>query len=124
VVDGDAESLPLGDDAADAAVLSLVLCSVADVAAALGEIRRVLRPGGEVRFYEHVASQTPWVRRIQDAITPYTAKYGGNCHANRRTRAALEAAGFTIERLRAFQFSPVWYGFPMAPHIVGVARPT
>lgn len=122
VVDGDALQLPLPDQCVDAAVLSLVLCSVNDVAATLAEVRRVLRPGGELRFYEHVASEKKWLRRIQHGIAPYTAKYGGNCHPNRRTAKAIEAAGFTIERLRCFDFSPVWYGFPMAPHIVGIAR--
>lgn len=122
VVGGTATALAAEDASFDAGVASLVLCSVEDVAATLHELRRVIRPGGELRFYEHVAADQKWLRRIQHAIAPYTARYGGNCHPNRRTASAIEAGGFSIERLRSFSFRPVWYGFPMAPHIIGVAR--
>src|SRR3981081_3177019 len=61
-----AEALPVEDGSVDAAVDSLVLCSVPDVAAALAEIRRVLRPGGELRFFEHVRSEKLWFGLLQD----------------------------------------------------------
>jgi ubiquinone/menaquinone biosynthesis C-methylase UbiE len=70
VVAGHAGALPGEDGEFDAAVASLVLCSVADVAAALAEIRRVLRPGGQLRFFEHVRSSKPWWGLLQDALTP------------------------------------------------------
>src|SRR5207237_3447495 len=65
VVPGDAEHLPLPDRSVDAVVLSLVLCSVPDQAVALREVRRVLRPGGEVRVYEHVVAERPVPRALQ-----------------------------------------------------------
>lgn len=122
VVDGTASALPLDDDAFDVVVSSLVLCSVPDQAVALAEMRRVLRPGGELRFYEHVRSEARWHARIQwladHTIWPYLA---GGCHAARNTAAAIEAAGFTIERCERFRFVPT-RGVPTSPHILGLAR--
>src|SRR5437016_1746642 len=85
VVDGTADVLPAEDESFDVAVASLVLCSVPDQRTALAEIRRVLRPGGELRFYEHVRAQEPRLARIQrraDIIWPLTA---GGCHTARVT---------------------------------------
>jgi ubiquinone/menaquinone biosynthesis C-methylase UbiE len=122
VLDGLAEALPAGAGEFDAAVTSLVLCSVADQAAALGEIARVLRPGGELRFYEHVLSGKRGAARVQRALdaTIYPALAGG-CHAARDTAAAIRDAGFLIEceERIAFKPSPV---LPTIPHILGVAR--
>jgi SAM-dependent methyltransferase len=121
VVDGVADALPAGDGAFDAAVASLVLCSVPDQAAALAEIRRVLRPGGELRFYEHVVAEGRLgaVQRRLDGwgIWP---RLSGGCHGARDTPAAMTTAGFAIERCRTFRFAA---GLPVAvPHIVGTAR--
>jgi SAM-dependent methyltransferase len=122
VVDGTASALPLDDDTFDAAVSSLVLCSVPNQGSALGELRRVLRPGGELRFYEHVVASTTgyrWMQRLADhTIWPHVA---GGCHAARDTAAAIEAAGFVIERCERFRFAPM-RGTPTSPHILGVAR--
>lgn len=122
VVDGTADHLPAEDASFDVAIASLVLCSVPDQASALAEIRRVLRPGGELRFYEHVRSQEPrlvrWQRRA-DVIWPHTS---GGCHASRATPDAISAAGFDIESRRDFEFRPSLLTYIVSPHVVGVAR--
>jgi ubiquinone/menaquinone biosynthesis C-methylase UbiE len=122
VVDGTAEALPAADQSQDAAVVSLVLCSVADAEVALREIRRVLRPGGELRFYEHVVSRRPGVARVQRALdaTIYPSLAGG-CHCARDTDAAIRCAGFRVEREERIAFKPSPLA-PAIPHIVGVAR--
>ncbi|MGW5051419.1 class I SAM-dependent methyltransferase [Actinokineospora sp. NPDC004072] len=121
VVAGHANALPVEDNSLDAAVASLVLCSVPDVGGALAEIRRVLRPGGELRFFEHVRSDKPWWGLLQDAITPLWSRAGGGCHPNRDTAAAIRAAGFEIERLDRFSYAPLRFVPPHA-HILGRAR--
>ena len=119
---GVAEALPAEDGEFDAAVTSLVLCSVSDQAVALSEIARALRPGGELRFYEHVISNHPTMARVQRALdaTIYPPLAGG-CHCARDTRAAILDGGFQIdhdERI-AFKPSPIT---PSIPHILGTAR--
>jgi SAM-dependent methyltransferase len=106
VVSGDAERLPLDGGCCDAVVASLVLCSVPDVPAALAEVWRVLRPGGELRFYEHVRSARSVYGFAEDLITPLWSRIAGGCHLNRDTAGALRAAGFDIEELDSFLFSP------------------
>ena len=121
IVDAVADRLPFPDESFDAAVASLVLCSVPDQASALAELRRVLRPSGELRFYEHVRPSNPrtaaiWQRADDWNIYPRIA---GGCHAARDTEAAIRAAGFTVERCRRFPFK----GGPVtAPHVLGIAR--
>ena len=123
VVKGTADRLPAGDGEFDAAVASLVLCTVPDQARALAEARRVLRPGGELRFYEHVRSRDPrrarWQDRIGRRIWPAC---GGGCHPNRDTEAAIAAAGFEIERADRFEWKPGPGMGLVAPHVIGVAR--
>jgi ubiquinone/menaquinone biosynthesis C-methylase UbiE len=119
VREGTAEALPAEDGEFDAAVVSLVLCSVPDQQVALREIARVLRPGGELRFYEHVVSSRPPIARMQrllDAtIYPHLA---GGCHAARDTSSAIREAGFQVqdEDLVAFK-----EGRLEPAHILGVA---
>jgi SAM-dependent methyltransferase len=125
VVDGVADPLPFEDSSFDAAVASLVLCTVPDQDRALAELLRVLRPGGELRFYEHVGAHEQPLRgilRFGDRSRLWPTLSGG-CHASRETLAAIERAGFVVERSRRFPFSP---GSPMpaVPHILGVARRT
>ena len=121
VSDGIAEELPGHDGEFDAAVVSLVLCSVDDQAAALAEVMRVLRPGGQLRFYEHVISNQPRLARIQrlgDAtIYPHIS---GGCHAARDTGAAIGQAGFEILHQDRIAFKPAAL-VPAIPHILGVA---
>lgn len=122
VVDGLADALPFEDDAFDAAVTSLVLCSVPDQPRALAEIARVLKPGGELRFYEHVLATDPKVARLQNRIEPVWRFCGGGCHPNRDTPAVIEAAGFRIERCRRFPFKPGPLMKVVEPHVIGVAQ--
>ncbi|HZA76485.1 MAG TPA: class I SAM-dependent methyltransferase [Acidimicrobiales bacterium] len=122
VLDGVADCLPLDDGSCDVGVASLVLCSVEDQGAALAELRRVIRPGGELRFFEHVRADTPGFARFQrvvDVVWPYL---GGGCHASRDTLAAIAAAGFDLETARRFTFRPSLTVAPVAPHVIGVAR--
>jgi ubiquinone/menaquinone biosynthesis C-methylase UbiE len=117
VVEGLADRLPVGDGEADAVVFSLVLCSVPDQAAALAEARRVLAPGGELRFFEHVVSDSPRAARIQRLLTRTVwPRIAGGCHLDRDTAAAVRAAGFAVERLEPMSFSGL-------PHVLGFARP-
>lgn len=122
VVDGTADHLPAEDATLDAAVASLVLCSVPDVAAALAEIRRVLRPGGQLRFFEHVRSDSPGLARVQRALDATVwPTFGGGCHTHRDTRAAIEAAGFTIDDIDHLRLPPTRIPGPTSPHILGTA---
>lgn len=121
VVAGHATALPVDDASFDAAVASLVLCSVSDVGGALAEIRRVLKPSGELRFFEHVRSKRLVFGVLQDAITPLWSRVGGGCHPNRNTAAAVEAAGFRVEEIERFSYAPLRY-FPKHNHILGRAR--
>ncbi len=122
VVDGVAEALPLETGTFDAAVASLVLCSVTDVEAALGELHRVLRPRAELRFFEHVASDRPAVWMLQRAadVTVWPRLSGG-CHLARETERLIEQAGFAIERREHFSFRVPPLDPPKA-HVLGVAR--
>jgi SAM-dependent methyltransferase len=122
VADGVADSLPAEDASFDAGVASLVLCSVPDQARALAELRRVIRPGGELRFYEHVRSPSPRFFRFQRAVNPVWKRINGGCHTTRDTGTAIERAGFDVEELRRFSFRPFIIVAPAAPHILGRAR--
>jgi ubiquinone/menaquinone biosynthesis C-methylase UbiE len=122
VEDGNADRLPGEAESFDAGVIALVLCTVPDQQRALAELHRVIRPGGELRFYEHVISESAWEARFQrlaDAtLWPHLA---GGCHLARDTGAAIEQAGFQIETFERFRFSPAAF-LPADPHILGVAR--
>jgi ubiquinone/menaquinone biosynthesis C-methylase UbiE len=122
VLAGHATALPVEDDGFDAAVASLVLCSIPDMRAALAEVGRVLKPDGELRFFEHVRSEKPWFGLLEDAITPLQSRIGGGCHPNRDTAAAIRAAGFDIEELDRFYYAPLRF-YPSHAHILGRARP-
>lgn len=122
VLDGVAESIPAPDASFDAAVASLVLCSVADPARSAAELFRVVRPGGELRFNEHVASERPALARIQRALdATFWPLVSGGCHLGRDTGATLRAAGFDIESCERFPFNipPL---DPPKSHILGRAR--
>jgi ubiquinone/menaquinone biosynthesis C-methylase UbiE len=122
VVDGIADELPAGDETFDAAVASLVLCSVPDPRAALQEMHRVLRNGGELRFFEHVRADTDGLQRAQRLVdaTIWPRLFGG-CHTSRDTAAAIEASGFRLEGLDRFRFPDSGPAVPTSPHILGRA---
>ena len=122
VSDGVAESLPGADGSFDAAVVTLVLCSVADQRAVLAEVRRVVRPGGELRFLEHVRADTPGLRRVQRVLdaTIWPPLLGG-CHVGRDTLTAIAGAGFIVTRSEAFRFPATQIPVPASPHVWGIA---
>jgi ubiquinone/menaquinone biosynthesis C-methylase UbiE len=112
-----AEHLPLPDASFDVAVATLVFCTVPDPDRALGELRRVLRPGGQLRFLEHVRAKTAGWARFQDFLTPLWKRMGGGCHPNRETVETIERAGFRIEELQHSTFG----FYPARPFVRGVA---
>jgi SAM-dependent methyltransferase len=122
VVDGLADRLPFEDGSFDAGVTSLVLCTIPDPQAALAGLFRVIREGGELRFYEHVRANQARLARIQDLATPIWKLVGGGCHPNRDTAAAIERAGFSVGTCRRFPFRPCFVCAPVAPRILGTAR--
>ncbi len=101
-----AEDLPFPDASFDTAVVTLVLCTVRDPARALAEIKRVLKPGAEMRFLEHVRFRNRIGGFCQDAITPIWSWMGGGCHPNRDTERALREAGFSIRELKTATLAP------------------
>jgi ubiquinone/menaquinone biosynthesis C-methylase UbiE len=99
VIRTPAEQLPLPDASVDAAVATLVLCTVRDPACALAEVRRVLVPGGTLVFIEHVRADEPRLAAWQDRLHGFHKFTGHGCHCNRRTLANIEAAGFAVTEL-------------------------
>jgi SAM-dependent methyltransferase len=118
---GHVDALPAGDASVDVVVASLVQCSVPDQASALNEILRVLKPGGELRYYEHIRSKQPIKGLVEDAITPLWTRIAGGCHPNRRTDLAITDAGFDVDRHERFVFRPVKLSVSF-DHVIGVAR--
>lgn len=114
------EDIPLADGSVDTVVLTYTLCTVQNIDAVLGEIRRVLRPDGEVLFCEHVSAPTPWISRLQNIVGhPWSLLFGG-CQLDRRAASAFRLARFRVDadtfRLRG---API----PIAWQTVGSARP-
>ncbi len=122
LVVGSAEALPFRDAAFDTVLSGLVFCSVADPRQGLREVRRVLRPDGQLRMLEHVRSTRPWKARVQDFLQPAWTTVTGGCHPNRDTEGAVEAGGFQIEDdgrrakadMRRFTARPTGRGTPGA----------
>jgi ubiquinone/menaquinone biosynthesis C-methylase UbiE len=114
-----AEDLPFNDASFDVAVSTLVLCTVDDVPRALRELHRVLRPGGQLLFIEHVRSDDSALARTQDRMLPINVRIGHGCHPNRRTLDSIRDAGFEVSSLEhdTLKHTPKF----ISPLIVGVA---
>lgn len=98
-IEASAESIPLEDRSVDTVVTTWTLCSIPDAATALREMRRVLKPDGQLLFVEHGQAPEQGVRRWQDRLTPVWKCVGGGCHLNRPIRALIEGGGFAITRI-------------------------
>jgi SAM-dependent methyltransferase len=98
----DGQSLPFADDSYDAVLSTWTLCTIPDVAAALAEVRRVLKPGGTLHFLEHGLAPDEPVRRWQRRLDPLQQRIAGGCHFTRPITSLLTTAGFTIEELDVF----------------------
>jgi ubiquinone/menaquinone biosynthesis C-methylase UbiE len=118
LIRADAEALPLSDNSVEAVLTTLVLCSLDGLDRALGEIHRILKPGGRFIFVEHVgAPKGTWLRRTQRLIRPAWSAVGDGCEPDRDTEENLRRAGFSHLRLDRFTL-PI----PLvSPHISGVA---
>ena len=120
LIEGSAEALPLDAGSIDTVVTTWTLCSIPDTAAALREVRRVLRPSGQWLFVEHGLSPDPGVRRWQHWLTPLNRRVAGGCHLDRPIRTLIEDAGFVIEHLeQGYMKGPK----PMTFMYEGTARP-
>lgn len=121
VVAAHADDLPFAHASFDGAVVSLVLCSVPEPHRSLAELRRVLKPGGQLRFFEHVRSANPLIGAFQTAITPLWSRAGGGCHLNRDTAVTIQDAGFEIEHIERFTYRPLRFA-PNHAHVLGNAH--
>lgn len=122
VRDGVASAIPAEDGSFDVAVASLVLCSVPDQSAALSELVRVLRPGGQLRFYEHVRSGHPRLARIQRAADVVWPHLAGGCHTSRDTLRTIGSNGFEVEQVERFRFPDTRLFIPWSPRVIGIAH--
>jgi ubiquinone/menaquinone biosynthesis C-methylase UbiE len=121
--DSSAEELPFENDSFDTVVGTLVMCSVPRPQRALAEIRRVLKPGGEYRFYEHVRYESAFGAFWQDAALPVWSWFAAGCHPNRNTVQAIQNAGFAIAQLEKTKpLPPVPPMIFSRPHVKGIAN--
>ncbi|TPG36668.1 class I SAM-dependent methyltransferase [Mycolicibacterium hodleri] len=121
VIDAPAERLPLADASVDTVVTTLVLCTVDDPERALREIARVLRPGGQVLFIEHVRSNSQRLAAWQDRLREPWRRFAGGCVCNRSTADLMGACGFTV-----VAYNVAWRGMPpiVRPLLMGRATLT
>lgn len=96
-LDLPSEEIPLEDDSVDTVLLTYTLCTIPDWRSALGEMRRVLKPAGELIFSEHGRAPDAGVRKWQDRLNPYWRRAFGGCNLNRPIPALIENSGFDIQ---------------------------
>lgn len=114
LVQGRSEQLPFAAGVFDTAVTCLVLCTVDDLALSVSELHRVLRPGGRLLLMEHVRADDETLAGWQDRVERPWGWLHGGCHPNRATLEVIERAGFRLVDLQR-------YGFPVLPHVHGLA---
>lgn len=119
-LEASAEAIPLDEHSVDTVVTTWTLCTIPQAAAALAEMRRVLRPGGKLLFVEHGLAPDEGVRRWQDRLTPVWRRFSGGCHLNRPIRSMIEGARFRIDRIETGYIPGPK---PMAFMYEGSARP-
>jgi ubiquinone/menaquinone biosynthesis C-methylase UbiE len=114
------ESIDLPGDTADCALITWSMCTIPDLAAALAEVRRVLKPGGALHFVEHGLAPDPGTERWQRRIEPWQNRFAGGCSLIRRVDVEVEQAGFELDQIDRFysKWTPHWIGFTYR----GVAR--
>jgi ubiquinone/menaquinone biosynthesis C-methylase UbiE len=100
VIEGSAEEIPLGSHSVDTVVTTWTLCSIPRASVALDEMRRVLKPSGQLLFVEHGRAPEDSVRKWQDRLTPVWSRIGGGCHLNRPIGALVESSGFAIQQIQ------------------------
>ncbi len=121
VADATADALPAETGSVDFGVVSLVLCSVPNPQYALAELFRVIRPGGELRFYEHIRAPSPRFARFQELVDIGWPHLAGGCHTARPSDRAIELAGFTVSQRRDFSWRPSVLALPVQYHVIGRA---
>ena len=117
----DAAAIPLPDDSVDAILSTWTLCTIGDLRTALAEMRRVLRPGGEIHFVEHSLAPEGGVASFQRLAQPVWGPLAGGCHLDRDLPAELEDAGFALEGLRAAYVMKTWPARPWGWFVTGRA---
>ena len=121
IVTAGAESMPVESNSVDTVVVTYALCTIPDPEAALGEIRRVLRPGGRLLFAEHGRVDGSWCGRLQDGLNGLWGRIAGGCNLNRTPTDTIGKAGFAIASLTSERFPIQLY--PLGSHCGGVATP-
>ncbi|MCV7213672.1 class I SAM-dependent methyltransferase [Mycobacterium crocinum] len=119
IVDASALHLPFADASVDTVVSTLVLCTVPDPEGALREIHRVLRPGGQLLFIEHIRASSRFLAAYQDVMLRPWRGFAGGCVCNRPTLELMHSCGFTVRADAA-----VWHGMPAIVHPLAIGRAT
>ena len=118
---GDAHTLDFPDGSFDVVIFCLVLCTIPDPARALAEARRVLKPGGEIHFYEHVRATEPALAARQDRWLKPWRGFNRGCHPNRDSVGVIRQAGFVMKELDEFDLDEKGVPKIVRPHALGMA---